>query len=375
MLPRGTPRRPLPWASLTRVVARVAPDLEAKRPATHFRAMQDKSVPPAPDDIRPLAPELADAIVAEAASAYFAGCRDRIPAFVDRTFSAAGSARLHRHALGWDLLRGPANVALSLPQVGLKLASGAARGLGRRRMAEALGRRNLFLETAVARELRWRIMTELLREPFRDGKRESRVDGLGEAILAHPRVLALLSQAGATAVDNRSDPAFRERLELALTDYAGTRAAASEITTGLIALGTGALAFKQATPGALALGPALAAVLAHNSAVASFPLGAAAGGIWYGLFPVQASPLFVTGATAGVMGVAAVATAFSGMIADPVQRALGLHHRRLNALVDFLERAFAAQGDAAFVAYDLYVARLIDLSDLLISITRSFRPT
>jgi hypothetical protein len=315
----------------------------------------------------------ADAIVDEAAAAYFAGCRARIEPFIDRNFSVAGSARLHRHALGWDLVRAPANVALALPQVLLKLGAAGARRLGRARTAAALDR-DLLLETAVARELRWRIMTELLRLPVGDGARSSGADGLSEAILAHPRVRELLEDAGRVAAAHRDDPAFRERLTDALTGYAGTRAAAAEITTGLITLGTGAIAFQKATPGALALGPVLAATLAQSAAVANFPLGATAGGLWYGVFPAQASPFLVAGATAGVLGVAAIATAFAGLVSDPVQRATGLHRRRLEALVASLEAAFRRGDAAGFVAYDLYVARLLDLGDVLIGITRSFRP-
>jgi hypothetical protein len=314
----------------------------------------------------------ADAIVADAARIYFDGCRGRIDGFVERNFSIAGSARLHGRAVGWDLLKAPANVALSIPQIGLKLGAAAARRLGRPATAARLGRRNLFLDTAVARELRWRLMTDLLRLPATDGDRVSPTDALAEAILAQPRVQAILAEAGAAAARS-ADPAFRARLEAALTEYTGTRAAAAEITTGLIALGTGAVAFQKATPGAIALGPAIAGSLAHGSAVAGFPLGATAGGLWYGVFPVQASPFLVAGATAGVLGVAAIATAFAGMISDPAQRALGLHHRRLAALIDGLEQAFT-QGDArGFVAYDLYVARLMDLTDLLIGVTRTFR--
>ena len=146
--------------------------------------------PASPLEVEPaghaLEPAVADAIVAEAGRAYFAGCRARVAPFVDANFSFAGSARLHRHAVGWDLLRAPANLALSLPQVGLKLGAAAARGLGRRQTAAVLDRQNLFMETAVARELRWRMMTDLLRQPFEDGDRVSRDDALAEAILAHP---------------------------------------------------------------------------------------------------------------------------------------------------------------------------------------------
>jgi hypothetical protein len=326
-----------------------------------------------PIENRDLARKEVEAIVAEAAGAYFAGCRARVGAFVDTTFSLRGSVRLHRQALGLDLLRAPANVALAMPQALLKLGAGAARRLGRPATARALDR-HVFLETAVAREIRWRMMAELLRLPYGDGARVSERDGLADAILAHPRVREMLEEAGKTAAARQDDPAFRQRLADSLTSYAGTRAAAAEITTGLIALGTGAFAFRKATPGAVALGPVIAGSLAQGSAVASFPLGATAGGLWYGLFPIQASPLLVAGATAGVLSVATVATAFAGIIADPIQRAAGLHRRRLNALIDSLERGFCGKDNKGFVAYDVYVARLLDLGDLLIGISRSFRP-
>jgi hypothetical protein len=62
------------------------------------------------------------------------------------------------------------------------------------------------------------------------------------------------------------------------------------------------------------------------------------------------------------------------MLADPVQRATGLHRRRLEALVASVEAAFHRADDKGFVAYDLYVARLLDLGDVLFSITRTLRP-
>ena len=315
----------------------------------------------------------ADDIVAEAARAYFDSCRARVDGFVQRNFSVAGAARLHRRAVGWDLLKAPANVVLSIPQIGLKLGAAAARRIGAPETADALGSRRLFLETAVATELRWRLMTELLRLPFADGDRVSTDDGLAEAILVQPRVQAILAEAAAGVAEGTADPDFRARLEAALTEYTGTRSAAAEITTGLLALGTGAVAFQKATPGAIALGPVIAGSLAQGAAISSFPLGATAGGIWYGFFPVQAAPFLVVGATAGVLGVAAVATAFAGMVSDPVQRTLGLHHRRLNRFIDSLEDAFLHSDAGGFCAYDIYVARLMDLVDLLVGVARTLR--
>jgi hypothetical protein len=54
-------------------------------------------------------------------------------------------------------------------------------------------------------------------------------------------------------------------------------------------------AFHQLTPGTLTLGPVLAAALAQQAAIASFPLGAGLGGLWYGLFPAAPSAGLVAG--------------------------------------------------------------------------------
>jgi hypothetical protein len=212
-----------------------------------------------------------------------------------------------------------------------------------------------------------------LSAPIKDGSRESRSDALADAILAHPRIASLLDEAAAVVGARAADTTFQARLEATLAGYTATRVAASDIATALIALGTGAVTFQKLTPGAFAFGPLLATTIAHQSAIASFPLGAAAGGAWYGVFPATASPLLVAGSTAGLIGVAAIASAFAGIISDPLQRWTGLHERRLLALIDSLERSFLARDGGGFVAYDLYVARLMDLSDALLGVIRVFR--
>ena len=108
------------------------------------------------------------------------------------------------------------------------------------------------------------------------------------------------------------------------------------------------------------------AALTQNAAVASFPLGASAGSLWYGLFPAAASPLLVGSITGGLLALTSVASAFAGIIADPVQKSLGLHQRRLRRLIDAVEKQWSSEHeDAEFVAHDPYVARLMDVFDVL----------
>ena len=302
--------------------------------------------------------------MAEGTQRYFALRRDRVGPFIDRHFSLPGTLRLHRKAVGWDIAKAPLNLSLAAPQIGLKLGAMAARRLGAAQAAKAMNR-SILLETAVGRELAWLLHTELLELPFRQGDRVATRDGQAETILASPSVEAALLEALAVIGRRGDDPAFRTRLNGALAEYASSRAAAAEITTGLLSLGAGAAALGKLTPGAASLGPSLAAIFAQQAAVASFPLGGWLGAAWYGLFPAAPAAGMVAGTTGGLMLGASVFAAFAGVVSDPVQRALGLHRARLMRMLDVLERQFFDPAAPGFAVHDHYVARLLDLFDIV----------
>ncbi len=332
--------------------------------------MQEKQARPA---AAPEETDLAREIVRDAMRRYFAERRERIGPFIDRHFSFAGSVRLHRRAVGWDLLKAPANLFLAVPNAGAKLAAAGLEKAGAARPARRLREARLLFETAVGREVEWLVMTELLELPFAQKDRVSRRDALAETVLADPRVEARAREVLAAIGRHAEEAGFRERLEATLSAYTDTRSAAAEIATALLTLGGGAATVHQVTPGAMTLGPALAATIAQQSAIASFPLGQTLGGLYYAAFPAAASPALVAGLTGGLMVGAAALSAFAGILTDPVQRRLGLHRRRLERLVDALEREWVEGRGGAFTVRDHYVARLVDLFDLLTTAWRLTR--
>ena len=210
--------------------------------------------------------------------------------FVDANFSLPGALRLHREALGLDLLRAPANVALVPPFLAVQL--GAA-GLRRPRRAGArragCGGGDCSSTTDVARELTFRLHRDLLELPYDDGERRTERDALAEAILADPRLAvplaALAERAAGSSARTRRRAA---RLQAMLETYAGARSAAADLFNNALLAGTGAALFQKLTPGTFTLGPVLAAAIAHQAAVASFPLGAGLGSLWYAWFPAAA---------------------------------------------------------------------------------------
>jgi hypothetical protein len=308
---------------------------------------------------------LARSIVDDGVRRYFADRNAKVADFVDRNFTLRGSVGLHRAAVGWNIARAP---IIAAPQVGLLLAARAAAKVGARRVAAQLGSKRVTVHTAVARELAWRLHADLLELPFQDDGRVTQRDKLAETIMADPRIEAVLLPALQAIGTTGNDPALRQRVEAAMTEYTRTRGAASEITTTLLNLGTGAFALRKLTPGALSLGPTLAAAIAKRAA--AIPLGGALGSAWAVLFPIGPSVMMVTALTGGLLAASGLLSAFAGVVADPVQRKLGLHQRRLHRMLEALEQQMHDPAAPGFVVRDHYVARVMDVFDVTGALVR-----
>ena len=310
-----------------------------------------------------LTPAAVQAIVDRAVDRYISGCHARVDAFVDANFSPIGALGLHRHAIGLDLVRAPANVALALPYVAVQAAAALLGAVGARTLSARLQRRRILLDTAVARELSWRLQTDLLALPSAEDGRRSDRDALAEAILADPELTPAVAAVTEALARPRTGSGLEARFADQIRAYAEARGAAAELVNSALLAGTGAAVFTQVTPTALSLGPVIAAALAQKAAIAAFPLGAGIGSLWYAVFQAGPTIGLIAGVTAGLVSLSAIVTAFAGIISDPLLRATGLHQRRLHQLIDSLAAALR-DGTTRFRVRDHYVARVFDLLDL-----------
>lgn len=97
---------------------------------------------------------------------YFASRGEMIDAFVARHFTWSGTVRLHRSALGWDILRAPCNVLLSPVLVLTRVSGYLCRSAGWRGGVDWLAARRILLRTSVARRVELLIVTDLLELPL-----------------------------------------------------------------------------------------------------------------------------------------------------------------------------------------------------------------
>ena len=281
-----------------------------------------------------------DPATRDAVLAYADACRARVPAFTARHFGWAGTLRLHREALGWDLLLAPLNVLLVGPALFVRIGAALCRWLGLPRVALWLSRRNLFVETRLSRRVADLVLNELLD----------------------------LDHADATP-----PAAWRDRARHLIAEYLAARHAVAEFAAGLVGLGVGLALMQALTPSAISLGPMLARQLAQQEAIDGFWLGPTVGAVYVDWFPASATWPETVGTTLVVMACFAMVATFMGLITDPLQQWLGVHRRRLLHVIGTLERVALGDRDAVLALPDPYLARVTDLADVALMAMRLTR--
>lgn len=314
--------------------------------------------------VQVLSDEMVVDILDQAVSRYAQSRRQQIPDFVARTYGWKGALGVHRKALGWDLLRAPANLVLSGATGMARIGGAAARGVGARKMGDRLGRFQLILDTDVGKEITWRVHSDLLAIPYQQRGRSTLADALFDEIMQDPRVCAHVERAVSAIAAESDKRAFETRLNRVLSEYIGQRAPATDIAAALMTASIGYAAYQKVTPGLLSLSSTVAASVAQTAAVSSFWAGPAAGSLYYALAGVPAaSTLLKAGVFAGLAVPAAALTALAGLVADPIQASTGLHHRRLHRMIDTLEHNLKSDHERRLPLRSHYTARLMDIWD------------
>ena len=289
---------------------------------------------------------------------YFDDCRARVPAFIDRHFHYPGALATNRMALGWDMLRAPINllwapvyalvclVKILVPKrTGLMWLHGLA------------NRVPAGFTTRVQQHISHLILADLLN----NGQKDSRLEGyLIEALEA------AYERHSCKPIEHQRFSTLIERLVAdALSQYRMTRTASADITNSISCTVLGAFAFQKFTPGGIGLGVVLASMLAETLAAQDFILGGTLGSWYYSWFPPEPSLATTASVMIAVMGSLAAFAAFSGVIFDPVQAAVGLHRRRLHKLMDHLQRDVTISSQSSFRPKDQFVARILDMFDMI----------
>ncbi len=294
---------------------------------------------------------------------YFADCRARVPAFIDRHFHYPGAMATNRMALGWDMLRAPINLLWAPVYALACLVKILVRNRAGLKWLHNLADR---VPAGFTTRVQEHITSLIQRDLLNNGQATSLREGnLLESYLIEA-LEAVYARHSSEPVDHQQFIKLIEPVVAdALSQYRITRTASADITNSISCTVLGAFAFQKFTPGGIGLGVVLASMLAKTLAARDFILGETIGGWYYSVFPPEPSLTTTASVMVAVMAALAAFAALSGVISDPIQAAIGLHRRRLHKLLDHLERDVSLSTQSSFRPKDQYVARILDTFDMI----------
>jgi len=316
--------------------------------------------------------ELED-IYRQAVSRYMTQRRSMVDAFVNKHYNFKGSAKLHRHSLGWDILKTPVNAISSVLTVVKQTSAFGLNKLGAKELSEVIANKNLFLSTKISKEIQWHIQTGLLELPYNHGNNINHNDALLNELFNDHRIQHQLVSTLKVLAPHANNDEVKFKIEEILTEYTGSRAAASDITVSLMTAATGFVTLHKLTPGLASLSNSVASGIAHSAAIHSFWGGSWAGGLYYSFFNVTTPSMLTAAVFTSMLIPASFVATFSGIITDPIQRKLGFHTKKLNKVLDSTEHILLGEDKTKLVLKDHYVARIFDLMDWTQLIIRAAR--
>jgi len=306
--------------------------------------------------------ELED-IYRQAVCRYMTQRRSMVNAFVNKHYSFKGSAKLHRHSLGWDIVKTPINAISSVLTVAKQTSAFGLHKLGAKELSELIANKNLFLSTKISKEIQWTIQTGLLELPGNSGNNINQYDALLNELFNDHRVQHQLICTLKVLAPHANNNEVKFKIEELLTDYTGSRAAASDITVSLMTAATGIVTLHKLTPGLASLSNSVASGIAHSTAIHSFWGGSWAGGLYYSFFNATTPGMLTAAVFTSMLIPASFVATFAGIITDPLQRKLGFHTKKLNKVLDSTEHILLGEDKAKLELKDHYIARVFDLLD------------
>jgi len=315
--------------------------------------MTTSKTPTNPIDNQALGQQLED-VIENGAQQYFEQCESRIPGFIAQHFTYSGALAINRRALGWDIVRAPVNLCWA-PIYALvciikfmlqKLPSGGW-------LSKYLERIPAGYTTEIQRHISQLIVNELLAP---QELKDCIANALHEYYIQH---------SNQPLSDERFYRLIDPLIADALAQYQITRTASADITNSVSCTVLGAFLFQKFTPGGIGIAIVIAFMTAKTFAANTFILGPTLGNIYYTIFPPEPSLGMTVAITVAIMGVLSAIAAFSGILTDPIQAAIGLHQRRLKKMISHLQQDFVQKTHGSFRPKDQFIARLLDMLDMV----------
>jgi hypothetical protein len=279
--------------------------------------------------------ELAQSMMAleECINRYTERCRSRVNAFSEQHFSLKETIGIQKKHFLSDILLNPINSLWAIPYLTLKKVFETLDKMGWGHLTSFFDRVPSNLKTRYQKDIEWIIATELLEWPYDNGVQHSEKHGLWEEFENDPAIRKLIASGKLSR-----DHLLSVDLKAELNKFSASRALVGDLAGSAGSLAMGWIFFNDRNLGVGGLGDRIARKMAHDNASSHFLFGKKMGATFYNLFPPQPTKGQIIIAT---VAVGLLLTAFSlvtSVLSDPVRKNLGLQKRKMDSLIDDLEK-------------------------------------
>jgi hypothetical protein len=232
-----------------------------------------------------------------------------------------------------DILLNPINSLWAIPYLTLKKVFETIDKMGWGHLITFFDKVPSNLKTRYQKDIEWLIATELLEWPYENGGQSSEKHALWEELEKDATISKLI----------KSGRFSREQLlsidlKLELNKFSASRALVADLAGSASSIVLGWALFGNSELGIGGLGENIARKFARDNASSNFLFGKKMGSTFYSLFPPQPTKWQIFTATVAVGFLLTLISLVTSVLSDPVRKNLGLQTRKMNFLIDELEK-------------------------------------
>lgn len=256
---------------------------------------------------------------------FIASKRADIDSFVQNHFSLQETWQLQKSTVALDIVFYPLNALWSIPYLTIKKSVEIIDKLGWASINRSLN----YIPSGF--KTRYQKQTEdLITKNFIN---TSAAKDLLKAIDQSARISSSMSPTALTELEYKISALIKKEID----NHTSSQILVTDLITSIVTLLVGKWMFGDGNLSIMGMGSKIARKFANEKASEKFFLGKHAGSFFYKAFPVAPTKTQIYIATASIGLLLTVFSLATAILSDPLRKRLGLHHKKLNTLLDSLE--------------------------------------
>lgn len=256
---------------------------------------------------------------------FFAAKKAKIDSFVQNHFSLQETWQLQRTSMAFDIVLYPLNTLWSIPYLAIKKSVEIADKLGWASANKSLNYLPSGFKTRYQKQTELLIAKNLISSNAAHELIEQLKDSSALSKSLKPEGIADLEQKISILIKSEID------------NHTSSQVLVTDLVISAVTLLAGKWIFGDGSLSIMDMGSKMARKFANEKASDNFFLGKHVGSAFYNAFPVAPTKTQIFFATFSIGLLLTIFSIAASVLSDPLRKKLGLHHKKLNFLLNTLE--------------------------------------